>query len=846
LPAFRHPGTPVAGKPADTWLGRLACQSARRFPVLSNLRFALRSLRRNPGFATAGVLTLGLGLGATTAIFAVVDSVVIEPLRYPEAGRLVWIDQPVPKYDARHPWGVSEVGYRDYATNVPALASLGAYTFTNVNVAGPDGVRRVRAVRATASVFDVLRATPALGRLYGRTDDRPGGELVAVLSNRYWRTAFGSDPDVVGRTLRGNGRTVTVVGVLPRGFRLPNADPDVWLPAQLDPAAAPVNSHYLNVVGRLAANTTVASVNAELNGRVARFSDLYPQAYYPGFVDQFGFRAEAVPLRERVVGDVAGRLWILLGAVGVVLLIAWANVANLFLVRTEGRRRALAMRSALGARRCQLAGHYVAESLVLTLLAGGVALWLADSGVRLLLALKPTGLPRLEDVALGWPAFMFCAGGAILSGVLFGLFPVIRSRWNYQVLREGSQGLTAGTGARRVREVLVAGQVAFAMVSLVAAGLLLRTFQELRAVEPGFDPARTLTLEVGLPVAGYRSYDATTPFWREAVERVGALPGVVSVGAGGALPVDDGMSCAVMGFEGSTTATADEGKCIPKALATPGYFEALGIPVRGRTPAWRDVDGNSGAVVVTRTLADRLWPGQDPIGKGIRPGGPGDTYYRVAGVTGNLHMDGLDAPPTPMVFFPVRPSSNTLPLWGPPRDLTLIVRTRTSSPEGLAGAIRRELAAIDAGVAVGAVRTMDEVESRSMAHTTFSLLLLSLAGTMALLLAAIGIYGVIAYAVARRRAELGVRMALGASDAGVRRLVVTEALVTSLPGVVVGVIAALLSGRLLRSLLYDVSPADPLVIAGAVVVILSVAALASYIPAVRAGRVDPMDALRCE
>lgn len=814
--------------------------------MLDNLRFALRSLRRNPGFATAGVLTLGLGLGATTAIFAVVDSVVIKPLSYPEAGRLVWIDQPVPKYDAQHPWGVSEVGYWDYAAHVPALESIAAYSFTNVNVAGPDGARRVRAVRATASVFDVLGARPVLGRLYNTTDDRPGGEPVAVLGNEYWQTAFGADSDIVGRTLRGNGRTVTVVGVLPRGFRLPNADPDVWLPAQLDPVATPVNSHYLNVVGRLAAGATVVSMDAELNERVARFTELYPRAYYPGFVDEFGFRGEAVPLRTRVVGDVAGRLWILLGAVGVVLFIAWANVANLFLVRAEGRRRALAMRSALGAKRRQLAGHYVAESLVLTVLAGGVALWLADSGVRLLLAFKPAGLPRLQDVALGWPAVVFCAVGAILSGMLFGLFPVIRSGLDYQVLREGSHGLTTSAGARRTRGVLIAGQVAFAVVSLVAAGLLLRTFQELRAVDPGFDAARTLTLEIGLANTGYRDYDKTTTFWREAVERVRALPGVASVGAGGALPVDNGMSCAVMGFEGSTAATVDEGKCIPKAIVTPGYFAALGIPVRGRSPAWSDVGANSGAVVITRTLADRLWPGQNPIGKGIRPGGPGDTYYRVAGVTGDLHMDGLDTPPTPMVFFPVQPASDTLPLWGPPRDLTLVVRTRTSSPQTFTGAIRRQLAAIDPAVAVGAVRTMREVESRSMARTTFTLLLLALAGTMALLLAAIGIYGVIAYAVGRRRAEIGVRMALGASDAGVRRLVVMDALAVTLPGVVVGAAAALVSARLLQSLLYDVNPADPFVLASAVVVILSVAVLASYIPAVRAGRIDPMDALRCE
>ncbi len=813
---------------------------------MNDLRFALRSLRKDPGFTTVAVLTLALGLGATTAIFAVVDSVVIQPLSYPDASRLVWIDQPVPKYDARRPWSVSEAGYWDYAANVPALAGVGAYTRADVNVAGPEGSRRARAALATASLLGVLGARPALGRLYGAAEDRPGGEAVALLSDGYWRSALGADRGAVGRVLRIDGQPVTVIGVLPRGFRLPDASVDLWLPARLDPAAPPINSHYLSVVGRLAPGATAASLSAALNRRVARFNELYPRAYYPGFIKQFGFRAEAVPLRTHVVGDVAGRLWILLGAVGVVLLIACANVANLFLVRTEGRRRSLAMRAALGAGSGRLARHYVSESLALTLLGGAVALWIASWGVQLLLALKPADLPRLQDVGVGGGAIGFCFGVAILGGIVFGLFPVLRSRVDYQALREGTHGLTASAGARRVRSGLFVGQVALAVVLLAAAGLLLRTFERLRAVRPGFDPEGALTLEIGLPTDGYRGYDETTAFWRTALERVRALPGVVAVGAGQSLPVDDGMSCALMGFEGSTRETEDEGKCIPKAMVTPGYFAALGIPVRGRAPDWGDVDRSSGAVVVTRALAARLWPGQDPIGKGIRPGGPGQGYYRVAGVIDGLHMDGLDKPPTPMVFYPVRPASSTLPLWGAPRELTLIARTRTASPQALTNSVRRVLAEIDPAVAIGTVRTMRRVVSQSMARTTFTLVLLALAGAMALGLAAVGIYGVIAYLVARRRGEIGVRMALGASAASVRRLVVVQALRTAVPGAILGILGALLLGRLLRSLLYEVSPGDPLALAGAVVVILGVAAIASYVPAVRAGRVAPMEALRYE
>ncbi len=812
-----------------------------------DLGHALRSLSRSPGFALVAIVLLALGIGATTAMFSVVDSVLLRPLSYPDPGRLVWIDQPVPKYDADHPWGVSEAGYRDYAGNVPALARIGAFFNTDVDVARAGGARQVPAVYATASLLGVLGARPALGRLFGKAEDAPGGERVTLLGYGYWQRAFGGDPGVIGQTLRIGGSPATIIGVLARGFRLPRIAADLVLPAQLDPAATPVNSHYLGVVGRLAPGATLATANAQLARRVTGFTERYPQAYSPGFIRQFGFRAEAVPLRDEVLGNVSRGLWVLFGAVALVLLIACANVANLFLVRTEGRRRELAVRAALGAGRARLARSSLTESLVLTLFAGALGLWLASAAARLLRALGPTDLPRLAEVRVGWAGALFCAGIAAAAGVAFGLFPVLRRSVDLGLLREAGRGLSGGAVRRGARRALVAGQVALGVVLLAAGILLLRSFQRLRAVDPGFRAGRALTLEVALPSQGYTDYASTTAFWRQATSRIRDLPGVAAVGAGGALPVADGSSCAVLNVEDLPAERAGEARCVAKASVTPGYFAALGIPLRGRAPEWRDVDAGTGAVVVTRTLAERLWPGEEAIGRGLRGGsGGGSRYYRVVGVTGELRMDGLDRAPTPMVFFPVRPASDSLMLWGPPRYLTLVVRMKGGSSAALSGAIRRVLAGIDPDAAVGDVRTMAAVVSHSFARTTFILLLLGLAGAMALLLAAVGIYGVVAYLVERRTAEVGVRMALGATAARVGGMVVGESLATAALGAAVGLAVAVPAARLLASLLFEVSPADPLALGVAVAVLVVVAAAASLVPALRAARIDPARALRAE
>ena len=819
-----------------------------------DVTYAFRQLRRNPGFAAIVVLTLALGIGATTAIFSVVRSVVIQPLRYPNAAELVYIQHRVAKSDAARPWPLSEVTYWDYRQNTPALAEIGAYSTGDVGVAEGAGVaRRLPSVRATASVLGVLGARAAVGRLIGVEDDRPGAPLVAMLSYGYWQSAFGGDAGVVGRTLRIDGQPVLVIGVLARNFGLPRDEVDLWLPAQLNPAAAPNRYYYLSAVGRIASGATLGDVQSQLERRVAGFTVRFPKVFSKDFMEERGFQAEAIPLRNHVLGNVARGLWILLFSVALVLLVACANVANLFLVRTEARRRELAVRAAVGVRRGRLAGHYIVEGMLLSLIAGVLAVWIAYASLGVLLRLAPEWLPRLAEIRVGVVGSIFALCTSLAAGGLFGMFPVLRVATGLRVLLDGSHNLATMPRYKRTRVGLMVGQVALAVVLVTAGALLVRSFFRLQSVQPGFQATSVLTVEVALPRQQYRTYAATSALWRRLVETTQTLPGVSSAGAGDGVPILGAQFCDVLWLEGPARVGGNGGatSCIPIAAVTPGYFQALGIPVRGRAPTWSDVDAGSGAVVVSRTLAEQLWPGEDPIGKGIRGRGPGQPgtgarYYRVVGVTGDLHMRGLDQPPEPVAFFPVQPASDRLPLWGPYVNMTLLVRTNGVAPSTLASAIRQTVSTLDPDVAVGKALTMEEIVSRSVARATFALLLLGLAGGLAVLLAAVGIYGGTAYLVECRRQEIGIRMALGSSTRRIGAMVVTESLRATAIGVSLGVVASLQLGRLLRALLFEISPYDALSFATAIVSLLVVALAASMLPARRAAHVDPARALRAE
>jgi predicted permease len=822
----------------------------RRMELLETIgremRQALRALLRSRGFTFIAILTLALGIGATTAVYTLLDRVVLNPLPYPRADRLVKIGSLVSGKTLSGEWGVSAGGYFYYLDHNRSLDALGAYAIDEASILFDDGAERVSRAGVTATLVQVLGVRASLGRMIRADDDSPGAPAVAVLSHEFWTRRFGGDPGVVGRTLTIGGAPIEVVGVLAAGENTPELSgsglaPDVWVPLQLDPAARPMNAHFLTVIGRLKNGVTLEAATRDLASLTARFPDELPTAYSPAFMSDYHFAVKVTQLRDAVVGAVAKLLWMLLGAVGIVLVIACINVANLFLVRMEARRREAAIRTALGASRTHLAWHYLTESALLSVAAGALGLAFAYGAIHILLTLAPSGVPRLTELSLDWNSVVFTAVIAIGAGVLFGSIPLARAGLDVATLRENSRGMTPSRGRHAVRGALVVAQVALAVVLLAAAGLMLRSFSRLRHVQPGFDANGVLTLDLSLPTARYQDFRSVTMFYRDLQERIAALPGVERVAATNALPLTGRGNCSVMFARGQAAPEQGAAPCIQYAYVTPGYFAAMGIPVRGTTNEWSAVLGEYAGVVVSRAAAERFWPGENAVGKGIK--GNGESFYRVIGVADDVHTDDLRVPPGALVYFPTVPAKGT-ELWIPPRSMTLVVRAGTADPAALTPAIRRVVAELDPGVPSAAVRTMSDVVAASMARLSFTMLLIGVAGAMALVLSAVGLYGVISYIVGERRGEIGVRMALGARAGEVGGMVMLQSVRLASIGVVIGLMGAAAATRVLRSLLFEVSPTDPLTLAAVALFLMLLAALASYAPARRAARVDPIEVLR--
>ncbi|QSQ12200.1 ABC transporter permease [Myxococcus landrumensis] len=815
--------------------------------VQRETRQALRSLARSPTFAVMTVLTLALGLGATTALYSVVNAVVLRPLPYAAPEQLVSLESRVPGIDPEARWGLSEAGFFYFAREAPSLASLGVFSARSASLASDAGPVRVDTAWVSASMMDVLRVQPALGRLIPQGSDLPGAPRIAVLGHAFWVRQYGADPRVLGTVVRLDDVPTEIVGVMPPGLHLPEGAVDVWAPLTLDPARPPVNAHWLQGVGRLRDGVPVARAQAELTGLDSRLPELFPSAYSEEFMRQKGFATDVTPLKRHVLGDVDRVLWILFGAVALVLLIACANVANLFLVRAESRRRELAVRSALGAARADLSWHALTESLLLCFVAGALGLLLAWSALRLLTVLAPDHLPRLGEVGLDAHGVAFTFAISAVAGVVFGLFPLTQLGRSLSALRESGRGLTSSRRRNLVRWGMVVGQMGLAVVLLTAAGLMLRSFWGLYHVDPGLKTESALTFDFVLPGTRYGSYDTANRFHRELLTRLEAVPGVTHAGATSRLPLRNFNGCAAL-FTEEQGPLGDDSVCLPTPSASPGAFKALGIPLlKGREFTWEDLDGKADGVVVTKALAERFWPGQDPLGKGLRGNGHEQPYYRVIGVTGDIRAQGLDKPATQAVFFPLAPAEN-LPLWGPYRVMSVVIRTSTSEPERLAPVVRSIMKELDATVPVANLETLDRVvrQSPSVARATFSLLLLGIAGGMALLLSAVGLYGVISFIVGQRRGEIGIRVALGARASQVAGMVVLQVLRFAGLGIALGLVGALSMSHLLSALLFEVSPTDPLVIAGVCALLVIIAALASYGPARRASRVDPAEVLRSE
>jgi predicted permease len=816
--------------------------------LTSELRHAARRLLRNPMFTLATVMTLALAIGANVAIFAVVERVLLNPLPYPDSDRLIALDYGWPSRNV--PSGISTLAsqlYYQYLDRAHTLAAVAVYQNDELTLIGSGNPERIRVTRVTPSLASVLRVEPALGRWFSDAEGAPGASPVAVLSHGLWVRGFGQDAAILGRRLTLNGVSATVIAVMPPSFQFPDPRVDLWMAAPLSRATAS-DSYEFSGVARLRDGATIANARDELTRVTKELESAHRGNGYDKLV------STALSLRDATVGRIAAALWILLASVGLVLLVACANVANLFLVRSEARQREIAVRRALGAGSGGIARYFFSESVLLSLAGGTAGVALAWGAIRLLVALGPTNLPRLEDIRLDGVALAFTFALSLLTAVAFGSIPLLRMTPLAFSLHESGRGNTASRGRHRVRHLLMAGQIALALVLLVSSGLMLRSFQKLRAVDPGFDATSALTFRLGLPRGDYPDRATIVAAHQAILDRLSALPGVTAVSASTYLPLSEGL-----GFGGGFFV---EGRAVPEGSQPPvvaargvagDYFKAMGMRlIRGRGIDRRDIERSEPIVVANEALARIAFPGEDPLGKRVRlPTSPslgpgGHVWLTIAGVVSNTPTRALaERTPVPKIYMPmsVYPGRRaTLPL---PDGMSYVVRT-SSAPLGFIGAARAAIRQVDPNLAIAQVRTLQDILDRASAQMAFTMVLLAIAAAVALMLGVIGIYGVMSYIVSQRTGEIGVRLALGAEPGSVAGLIVRQGGIVALAGVTAGLAAALAGSRLIESLLYGVSPRDPVVFASTTAILLSVALLACWLPARRAARLSPLEALRAD
>lgn len=804
--------------------------------LLQDIRYAFRGMRKSPGFAAIAIATLALGIGANTAIFSVVHGVLLKPLPFDEPDRLVRVfDQ----HEGMR-WTVSPPNFVDYREGAASFESMAALHTTSYALTGAGGAEQVPAARATPGLFDVLRAAPAHGRTFTPDDGLVGRDRVAVISHGLWQRRFGGDPGVVGRTIRLDGDGFTVVGITSPGFAFPRGV-EVWTALAFDEEDLTTQrgAHYLDVLARLAPGATLDRAVDELERIGGRLAAEYPST-------NRDMSATAAPLHETIVGDVRPALLILLGAVGLVLLIACVNVANLLLARMVGRSRELAVRTALGAGRGRLVRQLLTESLVLAAIGAAAGLLVALWGTELLKAIQPGDIPRVDAVAVDGTVLVFAAGVMVVTALLFGLMPAFYAASGLDLvsgLKEGGRGAVGSRRGRRARRALVVAEMALAVTLLVGAGLLTRSFLGLQRVELGFETRGVQTFNVSLPDARYTEPGQADRFFTELLERIDGLPGVERSAAVFGLPLSGfGYSISVEELDGRAAAEDGREPSVQVRAATPGYFETMGIRIlRGRGLSPEDRHGRPPVAVVNESAAQLLWPGEEPLGRDLELGTSfgldrGRARGRVVGIIADMKARGPASDARPQVYvahpqFPV--------------DFMSIV-VRMATPTSVMGPARAELAAIDPNVPVFGVRTMEELAGQAVAQPRFYVLLLGIFGVAALILAAIGIYGVLAHMVMQQTREIGVRLALGARAGDVLRSVVARALATAAAGVALGLVVAAALSRTLSGLLFQVSPVDPPTFAAVAVVLTLAAVAASYVPARRAARTDPMVALRTE
>ena len=809
--------------------------------LLHDLRHSLRGFARTPGFTALAVITLALGIGANSAIFSVVNGVILKPLGYPDAGQLVMITSESPGFPR---FWLDPAEYFDLAENNRSFEAVGAYVIGGANLSAGDQPSRVTSVSVTASLFDALGVRPFRGRTLVPDDNLPSTERVVVISHELWERAFGKDPAMIGRRIEVSGVARTVVGIMPPGFDLHDAGAEIWLPLAINPVTnrGTRTSHSLYLVGRLKPGITLQSARAELATMLGRWREIAGGAQH--VPNDSTHRIHFQSLQDDVVGSARSSLWILQGAVGFVLLIACANLANLLLARAESRHKEFAIRAALGAGRGRLMRQFVTEGVVLSVAGGALGLFLAWAGVRALLEANPDSVPRAAEVGLDANVLLFTLAIALATGIVFGLAPMLHlSQGTMSIaLKEGGARTTATSARNRVRRGLVVAEVALAMMLVIGSGLMLRSVWNLMRVDAGFEREGLITFGLVQAPAKFPQPWQRTAFFGGVLQQLQSIPGVTGVAAMTGLPPLRQVNANTTYFEGLPRTGGPEQLVDYYQTVTTDYVRTMGIPVvEGRALGPGDVAGAPLVVMVNEKLAQRFYPNQSIVGRRIRPGNaPDSVWFTVVGVLKDVKQGGLDSETGTELYIPFEQT----PITGfSPANLNIVVRSALPMAT-LAPRVREIVSAADPSLPIVNMRTMDEVFSESVVRPRFLAQLLTIFGALALVLAAIGTYGVLSYAVSERRQEIGIRLALGADRASVLGMILGQGMRLTALGIVVGIVGSLLLTRYVETQLFDVTPTDPLTFVAVTLFISVIAALACLIPARRATTVDPMVALR--